>query len=72
MIITSAFRCLFHNAKVGGVPNSYHTIGHAVDIFPVNGDVNGLYALMSLYFDVVIKYDTFVHGHMLTGEEQGE
>ena len=30
--ITSACRCESHNAKVGGVKNSYHTQGIAVDI----------------------------------------
>lgn len=30
--ISSGFRCQSHNNNVGGVNNSYHTIGHAVDI----------------------------------------
>lgn len=30
--ITSGFRCARHNAKVGGVSDSAHTKGHAVDI----------------------------------------
>jgi len=30
--ITSGFRTLEHNKKVGGVENSSHTIGHAADI----------------------------------------
>jgi uncharacterized protein YcbK (DUF882 family) len=31
--ITSAYRSPAHNAKVGGVPSSSHTIGRAVDIY---------------------------------------
>lgn len=34
--LTSAFRCSAHNAAVGGVPNSAHVRGTAVDI-KVNG-----------------------------------
>ena len=30
--ITSGYRCLEYNNKVGGVPNSYHRIGLAADI----------------------------------------
>lgn len=30
--LTSAYRCAEHNANVGGVPNSSHTKGLAVDI----------------------------------------
>ena len=30
--ITSSYRCPFHNEAVGGVLNSYHTKGRAVDI----------------------------------------
>jgi uncharacterized protein YcbK (DUF882 family) len=31
--ITSGYRSPAHNAKVGGVPSSSHTIGRAVDIY---------------------------------------
>lgn len=33
VIITSAYRCPKHNEKVGGVKNSYHTQGKAVDFW---------------------------------------
>ena len=32
IVITSAYRCRVHNKRVGGVPNSAHTRGYAVDI----------------------------------------
>jgi len=32
IIITSAYRCPEYNKQVGGVPNSAHTRGYAVDI----------------------------------------
>lgn len=32
LLISSGFRCKQHNAKVGGVKNSYHTQGRAVDL----------------------------------------
>ena len=31
VVVSSGCRCLPHNARVGGVKNSRHTIGHAVD-----------------------------------------
>lgn len=36
LIITSGFRCVDYNAKVGGAKHSYHTQGIAVDISTVN------------------------------------
>ena len=35
MIITSALRCEYQNKKVGGVSNSYHKTGYAVDFYMV-------------------------------------
>lgn len=32
MVITSAYRCNRHNRQVGGVKNSYHTKGLAIDV----------------------------------------
>ena len=68
LIITSAFRCQSHNQIVGGERESFHTKGMAVDLYPEDGEVEDLYHLMSLYFDKVIKYDTFVHGNITTEE----
>ncbi len=32
LTINSGFRCVVHNLKVGGSPNSQHTVGKAVDV----------------------------------------
>ena len=32
IVITSGYRCPTYNAKIGGVPNSAHVYGYAVDI----------------------------------------
>ena len=36
MIVDSGYRCVAHNAKIGGVRNSAHTMGYACD-WHVNG-----------------------------------
>ncbi|NPB07460.1 MAG: peptidase M15 [Aquificae bacterium] len=38
LIITSAYRCPVHNRRIGGVRNSAHTKGYAVDIRCGNGE----------------------------------
>ena len=35
--INSGYRCIQHNSKIGGVPNSYHTKGCAADILVPDG-----------------------------------
>jgi len=32
IVITSAYRCHVHNRRIGGVPNSAHVRGYAVDV----------------------------------------
>lgn len=32
LIINSGYRCVEHNASVGGVKNSYHVLGEAADV----------------------------------------
>lgn len=62
--INSAYRCPSHNAEVGGVPNSFHVQGCAVD---VDASVRGVDDLADLAeqcgADGIGKYfdDCFVH-----------
>ena len=61
--INSAYRCSEHNADVGGVPNSAHTKGIAVDISTLDGQEQ--YELMMIAFDMgftgIGVANTFLH-----------
>lgn len=64
VIVTSGYRSPSHNAKVGGVPNSYHTKGMAADLRPE--DLKDLPRLQWIadkinMYGGVGYYDTFVH-----------
>lgn len=69
MEITSGYRCYRINREVGGVPNSQHTKGQAVDVWYIAPDrdieqsVRAVYqwVIENLIFDQLIVYDTFVH-----------
>jgi uncharacterized protein YcbK (DUF882 family) len=62
--ISSGYRCLELNKKVGGVPTSQHCLGQACD-FVVEGmtpyEVVKVILELNLPFDQVGLYDTFVH-----------
>jgi len=61
--INSALRCKRHNRKVGGIENSAHMSGHAVDIACT--DLNKRFiiidALIRVGFNRIGIYDTFIH-----------
>jgi uncharacterized protein YcbK (DUF882 family) len=66
--INSGYRTKDHNAKVGGVSNSYHTKGMAVDIRANGLDSKQLYTIIAQMMDKgSIKkgglglYNSFVH-----------
>ncbi len=40
LIITSGYRCLQHNTKVGGAPKSQHMMGRAADISLANHNMS--------------------------------
>lgn len=69
MEITSGYRCYRINQAAGGVPNSQHTKGQAVDLWYIASDkdveqsVRDVYfwVIDNLIFDQLIVYDTFVH-----------
>lgn len=68
--INSGCRCQAHNKKVGGVPNSFHTSGHAADLHSQLGGakmyqlIHGLYNMGMLPNLEYCKYypaKNFVH-----------
>ena len=69
MEITSGYRSYSVNRAAGGVPNSQHTKGQAVDLWYIADDkdveqsVREVYqwVIDNLIFDQLIVYDTFVH-----------
>lgn len=66
IIINSGYRCQRHNADIGGVVNSYHMIGAALDIRPADSkEYNTVLRLAEKFFDVVIPYKDkgFIHVH---------
>ena len=66
LTISSGFRCKTHNKKVGGVENSKHTTGMAVDIIcPDHIPIKKFSEMGSLFFDVVLVYEkeSFIHCH---------
>ena len=64
LFINSAFRCQSHNTHVGGVDESSHTTGNALDISTFSfSDIEKaqLIELCKNQFDFVKVYPTFVH-----------
>lgn len=62
-VITSAYRCAAHNRSVGGVTNSAHTRGQAVDIATLSSRARFevLRALLAMGAQRVGIGSTFVH-----------
>jgi hypothetical protein len=63
IICVSGYRCQYHNKKplVGGVYTSNHTMGDAMDLVPLNGDLDGLEIIARKHFKLVLRYKTFLH-----------
>lgn len=64
--VNSGHRCQAHNEEVGGVEDSKHTKGEAVDISHVEFEPlekRFLKDILEKNFDVVIEYPTFYHCH---------
>ena len=66
--INSAYRCQTHNENVGGVPNSRHTLGNALDL-EMNEycDKIKMVHLARRHFDYVKIYPTFLHCDVRNG-----
>jgi hypothetical protein len=64
--INSGFRCQKYNAAVGGVDESKHTTGEAIDISREGFkslEITYLKELLVKNFDTVIEYSDFYHCH---------
>jgi uncharacterized protein YcbK (DUF882 family) len=61
--INSAYRCQHHNMNVGGVSNSRHTMGMAIDVTPYYGNINEFYEIAKKHFSFAKLYinENFVH-----------
>ena len=61
--ITSGYRTPKHNAKVGGVPNSSHIIGHAADIACTDSvsRYRIITSLLKAGFNRIGIADSFIH-----------
>ena len=61
--ITSGYRSPAHNAKVGGVPSSSHTIGRAVDIYAPTSTQKYIIinALLQVGFNRIGVAKNFIH-----------
>lgn len=61
--ITSGYRSDAHNAKVGGVPSSSHTIGRAVDIYAPTSTQKYIIinALLQVGFNRIGVAKNFIH-----------
>jgi len=65
--INSGFRCQKHNDEVGGVKNSRHAMGMAIDISTKKMNINekaDFLHLANTFFDYVQIYPTFIHMHV--------
>tara|TARA_R110000744_G_scaffold94093_3_gene181649 strand:+ start:2801 stop:3190 length:390 start_codon:yes stop_codon:yes gene_type:complete len=68
LTIRSGYRCFPHNTEVGGVGDSKHKYGLAIDIAPADvKDLRVLEMIATKHFDVVLKYDDFLHCHNKDG-----
>jgi len=67
--ITSTFRSVAHNRAVGGVPNSYHLLGRAIDVVRRRGITHHQIdaALRSAGFSLIESLDEGDHSHFAFG-----
>jgi hypothetical protein len=67
--ITSTFRTVAHNREVGGVPNSYHLLGRAIDVVRRPGVTHRQIdaALRSAGYSLIESLDEGDHSHFAFG-----
>lgn len=73
--ITSGYRTAEHNASVGGVPNSAHTLGNAVDIYLGDNvdeaQANKALSYFKQYFGEVLFHDAGSGRHLHLADYHG-
>ncbi len=67
IIINSGIRCITHNKKIGGVKNSQHILGKAVDIRVKNMKAKDLYNFITRLESMKLVYI----GYMQLYEKEG-
>jgi uncharacterized protein YcbK (DUF882 family) len=69
IVISSGFRCEAHNKQLGGVPQSLHLVGKAVDCMTVSGDERYVFIkkAMELGFTGIGIASRFVHLDVRSG-----
>lgn len=62
-VINSGYRCYNYNKKIGGVPNSYHLSGNAVDIKCLDGWQRYQIISSAIKAEIygIIIYQNFIH-----------
>lgn len=69
--VTSWYRPSSVNRRVGGVSNSRHLFGDAVDIYPINGKIVGFQSWLDKSWDGALGYGAkrgFIHIDMRNGK----
>lgn len=65
IIVTSGYRSHTHNKRVGGVPNSYHTKGRAIDfVLPKGKNKEAIAIIKSLNIPTIELIDEGNHIHI--------
>ncbi len=61
--VTSGHRCFLHNSDVGGVINSNHVLGDALDLSPSDGNIEKLIEIARKNWKYVLPYkdNGFIH-----------
>jgi hypothetical protein len=67
--VTSTFRTVAHNREVGGVPNSYHLLGRALDVVRRQGITHARIAsaLRAAGYPLIESLDEGDHSHFAFG-----